>query len=81
MASGFVCYPIADLFYTTLELHYCQCCGRCMALPHGRKYCVKCGRNYLIADPIDAAIAQMILEQENLLKRKYLRENLSRDVV
>jgi hypothetical protein len=73
---GFVWYPELTS-YVVLDLRHCQGCCKLKALPKGHKYCGDCGARLLAPDPIDAAIAQMILEQENLLKRKYLRGQLS----
>jgi hypothetical protein len=78
MASGFVWYPAAN-GYTPRQLFHCQCCSKLTDGFPKQKYCVPCGRNYLKPkmDAIDLAIAEMCREQAGLLKRKYLRGQLS----
>lgn len=63
--------------WVVVELHYCGSCGKLVALPCGFKYCWKCAQHLLSPDPIDVAIREMITQQENLLKRKYIRRACS----
>lgn len=54
--------------YTVVELHYCLNCGKLGAKAPGIKYCPACCRTLLAPDPIDIAIAEMIREQEAILR-------------